>query len=281
MAIRVNFQRAGSPRGLRCRHALAVLWGVAWVLAAASASAGGDLVIWQGDDQSVFLTAQDAAATEPNHHPAELTAAEIEALLAGLTCRPEDGDADTSVPVFNPAQVEILGRALSDGLARAAPSQDVAFSVVGAHRLAPGAFGQRSRLTAGRAFVREGRLNVIFGELQSPYRKKNVYGRLEEDFSARRYGSRGLPAARQSAVLAVAGRDGRPDWVELDPSGAPAPAARDSGDAAGATTTVAAPQAPPDAAIERRLQTLKRLRDKGLISEEAYRTKVDEILAEL
>lgn len=271
--------------GSRRRHPVAAFWAVAWALIASSGSAGSDTVIWQGDDQSVFLTPQDAAAAAPNEHPVDLTATEIETLLAALTCKPAEGEADSSaVPVFNRAQLEILGRALSAGLAQADPSQDVAFSVIGAHRLAPGAFAQRNRLTAGRAFVREGRLNVIFGEIHSPYRKKNVYGRLDEDFSPRRYGSRGLPAAQPSVVLAVAGRDGRPDWVELDPGAAPVPPSGESaaGGLAAGSSGAASPDPPDDAAsIERRLQTLKRLREKGLISEEAYRNKVDEILSEL
>src|SRR5690606_35163229 len=101
----------------RCRRAVAALCAAACALIAVPASAGSDAVIWQGDDQSVFLTPQDAAATVSNDHPADLTAAEVEALLAGLTCQPVDGEADASaVPVFNRVQLEVLGRALSEGL---------------------------------------------------------------------------------------------------------------------------------------------------------------------
>jgi hypothetical protein len=56
---------------------------------------------------------------------------------------------------------------------------------------------------------------------------------------------------------------------------APAPRATTGGSAE------ASPATEPRPDIEQRLETLKRLREKDLISEEAYREKVDEVLDDL
>lgn len=279
-------------------------------------------VIWEGNDQAVSLVPQDDPNAPPNDHPADLAPQDIEAMLAGLRFRFADQEADAAPSaVFNKEQVDILGQALATGLKRASPSEDITFSVIGPHRLSPGAFARRNRLTAGRAFFREGKLNLILGEIQSPHRKKNIYGRIEEDFHPRQYGSRAAPEEQESLLVANAlaslhggsGSAVRHDWAVFDPdaidaaesqpavategrqSAAP-PAARSqpSESAAGSTSRAPTstgsdtrsksprqPEAAARGAIEERLETLKRLRDRELISEEAYRQKVDEILDEL
>ena len=81
----------------------------------------------------------------------------------------------------------------------------------------------------------------------------------------------------------------RNDWVEIDgaavasgaaavsqaPTAATPPAATAAGSGEGPTATK------PGVDIEQRLKTLKELRDKNLISEEAYRAKMQELLSEL
>lgn len=285
------------------------------LLGFASPAAQAD-VIWEGNDQSVSLAPQDDPAAPPNDHPANLAPQDIERMLGALRFRFADQEDDARpAAVFNSEQVEILGEALATGLTRATPSEDVTFSVIGAHRLSPGAFARRNRLTAGRAFFRDGKLNLILGDIQSPHRKKNIYGRIEEDFHPRQYGSRAAPQEEESLLVAgtlatLHGSSGerRHDWVVFDPdavgaaesrpaastrAGEPAaapdvaprptePAAspQDGGrSAASAAPTPARPQ--PEGDIEDRLETLKRLRERDLISEEAYRQKVDEILDEL
>lgn len=291
----------------------ACLVGTLSLFAGDGAEARSADVIWEGDDQAVVLARQDEDTAPPNEHPVTIPRQDIEKMLSGLRFRSADDGADTPpVAVFTNEQVGILGDALSTGLARASPSQDVTFSIVDTHRLAPGAFARRNRLTAGRAFFRDGKLNVIFGEIQSPYRKKNIYGRLEEDFYPREYGSRATPEAHESLLMASTGASlhvqpegRRHDWIVFDassladqaPSPAQAaepapseqPAAARSTDAAlsGAATRppgandspVGRDNANPD--LEQRLETLKRLRDKDLISEEVYRRKVDEVLKDL
>lgn len=279
--------------------------------------ARADTVIWEGDDQAVLLAPQDDPAAPPNDHPVTIAPQVIEEMLADLRLRYSDQEADTPpVALFNEEQVGILGEALSAGLARATPSQDLTFSIIGAHRLSPGAFARRNRLTAGRAFFREGKLNVIFGEIQSPYRKKNIYGRLDEDFYPRKYGRREAAEDHPSVLIAgtaarlhAAPEGLRSDWVVFDPERAtpqaasPAPGQpAEPAPARAAPPTVQSPMEPAEEAgvsraygredsqpagasasnpIEQRLETLKHLREQDLISEEAYRKRVDEILGEL
>ena len=290
---------------------LAMVLGVLWSMAYARSNA----VVWEENDQAVLLAPQDDETAPPNDHPVTIRPQVIEKMLAGLRLRYPDQEAETPpVAVFNEDQVDVLGKALATGLARAEASQDVTFSIVGAHRLSPGAFARRNRLTAGRVFFREGKLNLIFGEIQGPYRKKNIYGRIDEDFYPRKYGRRTTAEEHESILVAnapasIGGTPGnaREDWVVFDlelasVDRAPSPprtagaAPEESGPEPGASRPAPAaiidsagrreeaappPQAADTADIERRLETLKRLREKGLISEDAYRQKVDEILEDL
>jgi len=289
------------------------------VLCSNAVGARSDDIIWEGDDQSVILAAQDIPDAAPNEHPVTLQPQDIETMLSGLRFRHADQEAETPpAAVFNKEQVAVLKDALAKGLSRATPSQDVTFSVVGAHRMAPGAIALRNRLTAGRAFYRDGKLNVIFGDIQSPYRKKNVYGRLEEDFYPRKFGSRTASEAEGTLLVTSTGATlrndpggHREDWIMFAASDAssfaaqsprrtagpqeskpaaqerPMPAAGELTEPAPAPRATtggsaeASPATGPRPDIEQRLETLKRLREKDLISEEAYREKVDEVLDDL
>lgn len=283
-----------APRAARRMMLVAWMLGAAGGFAGMHAQAGADAVIWEANDQSVVLVPQDSDEAPPNDHPATVAARDVETMLASLRFRFTDDEGETApIPVFNSEQVDILGAALATGLGRAAPTQDVRFSIIGAYRLSPDALVRRNRLTTGRVFFREGHLNIIFGEIQSPYRKKNIYGQLEQDFYPREYGSRTTPAGPEAVLVASSASrlredagETRSDWVIYDPHGvasAPGPSP-----APGSQADAAAPSPPPgDVAaeagsdLEQRLRTLKRLRDEDLISEETYQQKVNEILEEL
>ena len=308
-----------APAGWRAVVASSLLVATAVLCSSAMGARSGN-IIWEGDDQSVILAPQDVADAPPNEHPVTLQPQHIGSMLSGLRFRHADQEAETPpAAVFNREQVKVLKDALAEGLSRATPSQDVVFSVVGAHRLAPGAFALRNRLTAGRAFYRDGKLNVIFGDIQGPYRKKNIYGRLEEDFYPRKFGSRTAPEAQGSLLVTSTGATlrndtggRREDWIMFAASDAsgfaaqspqptssglqqnkpaaeerPVPAARELPEPAPAPRTASGSSPEPDRAteqrpdIEQRLATLKRLREKNLISEEIYREKVDEVLDDL
>ena len=297
----------------------AVAWG-------ATEAPRGSVVLWSGDDQWVKIEPQDDPAAAPNDHPVQLGVEAITNALGALQVRLADPDTGTQSdrPVFTPGELGNLAPHVASGLARAGPRQDVTFSTIDSRPLAAGGLIRKPGVNAGRVFYNDGRLNVIFGELQSDYRKKNVYGQRSEDFTPRRQGSRGETTKQKWNLAARPGlefhsaNDGaiRNDWVVIDTAvagsevlAAPQPGNAPPRQAASAPVvaapvqsppaTVAAPAPVPDAAtapaaaesaprtgtpnadLEQRLRKLKELRDKGLISEEAYRAKMQELLSEL
>ena len=195
--------------------------------------------------------------------------------------------------LFSLPETTSLGKALSEALAVAGPDEDLL--LLSTSKRDAGLFGKSLGVTA-RAFVRDGRLNLIVQD-----------GRLEfvdqyfRDFQMPRfdYGSRSKGG---NAILKAPGAENpRPDWIVIPldelvtpapqppaaavppkPVPAPVPAA------APAVVPVAIPAAQPKApgkaapsSPEARLQELKRLREKDLITEEEYRKRKEEILKEI
>lgn len=303
--------RPGACRLALASGALTFMWAAAaW---AATDVPGGGVVLWSGDDQWVKIEPQDDAAAQPNDHPVKLGTETITNVLAALQVRIVDADSgsETFRPVFTRKELGILAPQIASGLAKAEPRQDVTFSTIGSHSLSAGGLMKDPGVNAGRVFYQGGKLDVIFGELQSNYRKKNVYGQRTEDFTPRRQGSRSKASKQKVALTTAPGvalhatKDGgvRNDWVTIDPAGiasqtaaappaqppaAPPPAgvAAPAAAAGAAATTATSPAAAPATVkssedIERRLKVLKDLKDKGLISDEAYNSKVQELLSEL
>ena len=278
-----------------------------------SAYAASNAVIWERGDQIVKLVRQDDDSAAANDHPASITRGEIKAMLETLRFRFADEDpGGVSVQVFTRTDIDNLGKAIATGLDRATPSQDLIFHVISARRISSGAFARRNRVCAGRVFYRDGKLNIIFGQIQSPYRKKNLYGQLSEDFYPRNYGSRTaatthdvilLPNA--TASLHQVGGDVRGDWIVMEAGVAAAVSSQDDDSRLARAPTGAAVEAPAKpstmsttgnesasrtadkgatssaADVEERLKALKQLRERGLISEDAYEAKMKDILQDL
>ena len=280
------------------------------------AHAASNAVIWERGDQIVKLVQQDDDSAAANDHPASITRGEIKAMLETLRFRFADEDPGAvSVPVFTRTDIDNLGKAIATGLDRATPSQDLIFHVISARRLSSGAFARRNRVCAGRVFYRDGKLNIIFGQIQSPYRKKNLYGQISEDFYPRNYGSRTTPTEdnvillpNAAASLYQIGGDVRGDWIVMEAGVAAAANSQDddsslalaasgaavetpakpstasaAGDetasASGSTANKGAMSSAAD--VEERLKALKQLRERGLISEDAYEAKMKDILQDL
>lgn len=241
------------------------------------------IVLWSANDQWVKIEPQDDAAASPNDHPAQLASEAISNALAALRIRivDEDTAAEAQRSVFTAEELRNLAPRIASGLAKAGPRQDVTFSTIGSHPRAAGGLVKDPGVNAGRVFYDDGKINVIFGELQSGYRKRSVYGQRTEDFTPRQQGSRSKAAEHEWVLAARPGVElhsnaggVRNDWVEIDSAAVAAGAAAVSQAPAAAT-----PQSGVD--LEQRLKTLKELRDKNLISEEAYRAKMQELLSEL
>jgi hypothetical protein len=285
-----------------CGRQLVTASGALALVAAATCAAADTprdvVVLWSANDQWVKIEPQDDAAASPNDHPAQLASEAISNALAALRIRivDEDTAAEVQRSVFTAEELRNLAPRIASGLAKAGPRQDVTFSTIGSHPLAAGGVVKDPGVNAGRVFYDDGKLNVIFGELQSGYRKRNVYGQRTEDFTPRQQGSRSkaeehkwVLVARPGVELHSNGGGVRNDWVAIDSTvvaaqALPAPGAAQGPAAAlppaeGSAEGSGARAPSPD--IEQRLQKLKELRDKNLISEEAYRAKMQELLSEL
>ena len=240
------------------------------------------VVLWSANDQWVKIEPQDDAAAPPNDHPVQLASEAISSALAALRVRivDEDTAAEAQRSVFTAEELRNLAPQIASGLAKAGPAQDVTFSTIGSHPRAAGGLVKDPGVNSGRVFYDDGKINVIFGDLQSGYRKRNVYGQRTEDFTPRQEGSRTKAADNEWALSSRPGVElhsnaggVRSDWVEID-AAAVAPGAAAVSQAPAAATKSGAD-------IEQRLKTLKELRDKNLISEEAYRAKMQQLLSEL
>lgn len=263
---------------------------VLFVATTCAAEASRDvIVLWSANDQWVKIVPQDDPAAPPNEHPAQVATEAISNALGALQVRIVDEDAGTETlrSVFTREELHTLAPRLASGLAKAGPRQDVTFSTIGSHPLAVGGLIKDVVVNAGRVFYDGGKLNVIFGELQSNYRKRNLYGQRTEDFVPRRQGSRDKA---EDQKLSLAPRPGvefhsvdgaiRNDWVAIDSTVASASTAAEPTAVPPATTEGSGPHK-SSSEIEQRLRALKELRDKGLISEEAYSAKMQEVLSEL
>lgn len=270
--------------------------------------------IWHSRDQSVRIERQDSVKggiVAQNDHPIMLDPGQIRSALASLEVRLTS--TDKPVPVFTGPELDILGKQLSEGLAQASTDEDVTFVAVGLRRALYGVAKQR-KVTSGRVFYKEGKLNIIFGSMVEDL-KENADPRLD----IKGPGSRTRPVSHawiledEPDMQFYAGGDMiRSDWVVLDLASMAAhealgtkpaktgrivsetPASVPVKESAPQETgQVQAPvyQAPvvtqvPQAGrtsktVEERLLMLNDLKNKKLITEEEYKAKRASILNDL
>ena len=213
-----------------------------------------------------------------NQHPADWSIGRVRQQLASVNAV-IDGVLQ---PLFFDAELEALAGPVSQALSVAGPNDDLL--LLSTHRRGGGIFVPPSAITA-RLFVQDGRLQLIVRDARLDFYNQYLGSRVAPTFS---YGTR---ATAGTAVLrsdAAASR--RADWLSIsaepasttrpispEPVAAPAKAGRAS------SAPGAAPAAGPQDAgftdeMERRLLTLKHLRDKGLITEAEYQQKRKEVL---
>jgi hypothetical protein len=139
------------------------------------------------------------------------------------------------------------------------------------------------RVTTGRLFQETKGINLIVGLLHTPFEDKMLATGHRIAFTPgsrqRRYQEGWSLQTAELVTHPVAGRD---DWVRIDPMAW-----------SGSVLTDGAESVPQQPApfqadqtdryqnLEKRLEVLKKLRDKGLISEEAYQQKSRQILQDL
>ncbi len=291
-------------------------------------------VIWKHRDQFVRIESQDHSDTAPpaNDHPGNLSAEQIQNMLATLDVQFEG--QEKALPVFSFKELEILGEAISSGLAQASPREDVTFAIAGIHRELISFATDRS-ISTYRAFVENGQLNLIIGTMHEEY-VENIERRMYPLIPGSRKYTPPNPRMkiRTWQIVPQAGLeektiDGRKrhDWLVLNPDPqlwkaamAEKKEAKETAKAAfreasevreesaqleaeqqrmrselqemkqtieqmKQTPAGSAPMAAPAAAapagldkIEQRLQILQQLKAKGLINDQEFRAKKQEIL---
>ncbi len=281
----------------------------------ATASADDRNYLWQSREQFVAIEHQEKAATKPNSHPADISKASLTALLSSVDVRTEDnGKAEA---LFTTESLDALTEYLHPALGKATSGEDVTFVIIGLYKSLYG-LAKRPRVTTGRIFNQEGKLNLILGLVL-----KDVNDREDRRLNPYIPGSREKPLAGDWKILP---HDGtitfnlkRKDWIVFNsapavtttqPSSVSAPekpqqqpaGAINQAPALPATPVNAAPKTPapatapvvaaPIAPLQHktptearnpaeRLKTLNELKNSGLITEEEFQGKRREILNSL
>lgn len=247
-----------------------------------NAAANARQRVWPVREFTTVALVSREAGTSENEQPAQVQAGALKQQLARVQAIIQN----TRQPLFAGDElVDIVGP-LAQALASARPGDDIVLS--SSSRREGGLLNAPTAVTA-RLFVQGGSLQMIVHdarfEFYDTYRGTQVAPRFT-------YGSRDSPG---TAILQ--GDDGttarRADWLSIPLSAlqsAVSPTAQSPGPPVAAPSgmpprppaATAAPRRPLDANsaddIERRLETLKHLREKGLISEDEYRQKRKEIL---
>lgn len=243
---------------------------------------GGLQRVWKLGEFSALRLSAKADGSGPNAHPATLDAAALQMALLGLQFEATPG---VWKPLLVAADLQDLSQALARALALATPQDDVLLMASARY---DGALLGLQRSVLARLFVRQGALHILVQEARADvlasYRAAHILPAYD-------FGSRQTASA--SKIRAAGATSLRPDWLALDL--APAPAAALAPGAAVAPAPLAAPvampPAPPPAPGLRdkaffeqqaqRLEGLKSLYDKGLISDAEYLQKRAEILQTL
>lgn len=251
-----------------------------------------DRRVWRIGEFTAIQRADREAGASPNQHPATIAPETLRQLLAPVRLVVGNG----TQPLFAPDEISDLIEPLAEALSVAQPGDDLL--LLSTHRRGGGVLVAPLGLTA-RLFVQDNALHLIVHEARRDFVNAYIGSRIPPVFT---FGSRSksgqvtlqdpgatvrradwlaIPVARAAAaapapapqpvVLPAAPAPGVPPKAQT----APAPAA--------ATATAPAGRPAPAAAdeIEQRLVTLKRLRERGLISEEEYQQKRREILQAL
>jgi hypothetical protein len=226
--------------------------------------------LWQSRDQFVALERQDLLTegpAQPNDHPVELPLERITEILSSIDMRATVGGK--AEPLLTRSAVQALAPYLQQGLQQASPAEDVTFAVIGLHDALFG-LAKSPKVTTGRVFYKAGRLNIIVGLVQQEVRDRD--DRRLFPFTP---GSRQKVSAGEWSLLTDTPLVRR-DWMAFGAEwqapvvpatvvekGAPGQPAKRHDDVRKPTE---------------RLTNLNELKEKGLITEDEYRSKRLEIL---
>jgi hypothetical protein len=214
----------------------------------------------------------------PNQHPVQIDAETVRRVLGSVRF---DGNQGTQ-SLFAADELAELADPIVEAFANAKPEDDLI--LLSTSRRGGGILAQPHGVTA-RLFMQGGALQLIVHDARFEFMNQYIGSRTQPTFT---FGSRSKTGSAQ--LRSTIGTARRSDWLALPtsaastatttPAATPAPAANPA-PAAALPAPAAAPRArDPGFAdeVEQRLLTLKRLRERGLISEEEFQQKRREIL---
>ena len=245
----------------------------------------------QSGNDFIRVVARDGSAQVKNQHPIRISAQKIEQALQTIQIVPASKfgrKKAEALPLFSEEAAEHLAGELAAAFRRVKANQDILFQITD---LAPfiGDLLEREVVSNGRAFWRNGRLNILFAALHHKIKKRWLYGQEVGIISPPPMPSRQRIASAKYRINPQPGielaktRSGkvRPDWIQINLRAINEVAAPTTKQGVQTKPGVQPAPSPQSVTIERRLKKLKSLRDKGLISEQQYRTKVEQILEDL
>jgi hypothetical protein len=251
-----------------------------FLITAVAARAADSRQLWSSREQFVALAPQEKPANgpaQPNDHPVELALDRLTAILESIDIRATAGGKPEAL--FTKAAIEVIAPELLNGLKLASPKEDVTFAVIGLHSALYG-LAKSPRVTTGRVFYKDGRLNIILGLVQQEVRDRDDRRLFPFTPGSRNSVSEGDWSLPQQQVL-QGFTQLRKDWLtfsgEWRAAVVQAPVAEQR-PAAQITPPAPVKQVVDTRSPAERLVTLKELKDKGLINDEEYRTKRLEIL---
>ena len=239
--------------------------------------------LWQARDQYVTVVPQENGAAV-NQQPVSIPVGELQRLLGSIQLL--KGDNQPAQPLFTASEVQTLADAVSTGLSQAGPREDISFVIIGYYPTLMG-LAKEMKVTTGRIFYADARLNLILGAAQGAYderQDRRLYPLLP--------GSRVRTADLGGRIVAAHGTTDltlkRDDWLQFPYVPGQTPVVAPATQSAPVPTTAEPPRATPveptikhHRSIEERLQILKGLKEKGLITDDEFNAKRKEILDQL
>jgi hypothetical protein len=227
----------------------------------------------------IELYSDKAEPGNRNSHPITLEADQLSAALSRV--RASSGETGEIIDLFPKKNCEESAARLAKELRGIDPDQEL--HLVSFRQMGP-FFSSKRNASGARVFMENGRLNLIFGQIDLFFSEFR-----DPDRPVPPMGSRKRAASLKGKILPSEGVtlvEGRNDWVSIDlvSSAPPPPAVVPEAKGMGPEPDGKLPKTvikPNGKSIEEKLQILKNLKNKDLITEQEYADKKREIIDSL
>ncbi len=182
--------------------------------------------LWEAQAHLQYVDIVDRDLGGPaNEHPTAITAEELRTVLGSLYVLERTGIiGKEEVPLFSISDLQTLSVAMANGFAQADSNEDINFVVNGKHR---GLIAAETKTNTGRAFISNGRLNIIFGLIHEEFRthSKSTGQPIDRRLHPLSPGKRGFDSKPNVRVALDKGQayyidpktdKERTDWIVLD-----------------------------------------------------------------